>query len=216
MLNSLIVLWLAAATAGQTIDDLVIPRKTEIFITLERSINTRTAAAGDKFYGRIAVPVTQNDRIVVPVGSYIIGHVDAAREAGRVKGRASLALKFDTVILPDGTTREIRAVLSSAEGYETAPPSEEGKLEGEGVQAEDVAKGAVTGASVGTTVGVIGTRSWKGAGIGAGAGAATGAIIGALKKNQEVNLPRGSSITVVLDTDIKFVRPTPDRQGEPF
>jgi hypothetical protein len=216
MLNSLLLLWFAAATGGQTIDELVIPRKTEIFVTLERRISTKTAAAGDKFYGRIAVPITQNDQVVIPVGSYVIGHIDSAREAGRVRGKASLALKFDTIILPNGTTREMRAVLSSAEGYETAPPSEEGSLEGEGVRPEDVARGAVTGASIGTTVGVVGTRSLKGAGIGAGAGAATGAVIGALRKNQEVDLPRGSSITVVLDTDVRFVRPGPDNPRDPL
>ncbi|RPJ80685.1 MAG: hypothetical protein EHM18_18105 [Acidobacteria bacterium] len=202
-------------TSAQIIDDLTISRKTEIFITLERSISTRTASTGDKFYGRIAVPVTANDKIVIPVGSYIIGHVDTSKEAPRVRGKAELGLKFDTVILPDGTTREMKAVIGSAEGYETAT-DEQGKIRASGAQGEDVGKGAVAGGTIGGTLGGIGTRSLKGVGIGAGAGAATGAIIGALKKNKEVDLPKGTSITVVLDSDIRFARPAPPSQGKPL
>jgi len=216
MLPLLVLVGLGGLLRAQTIDDLTITRKTEIFITLERSISTRTASSGDKFYGRIAVPVTQNDKIVVPVGSYIIGHVDTSKEAPRLRGKAELGLKFDTIILPDGTTRDIQAVVGSAEGYENTSPSEEGKIQASGGQGEAAGKGAVAGGTIGGTLGGIGTRSLKGVGIGAGAGAATGAIIGALRKNKEVDLPRGTSITVILDTDIHFTKPAPPSQGKPL
>jgi hypothetical protein len=216
MLRLLVLVALCGVLRAQTIDDLTIARKTEIFITLERSISTRTATTGDKFYGRIAVPVTQNDKIVIPVGSYIIGHVDTSKEAPRLRGKAELGLRFDTIILPDGTTREIEAVVASAEGYENSSPNEEGKIQASGGQGADVGKGAVAGGTIGGTMGGLGTRSLKGVGIGAGAGAATGAIIGALKKNREVDLPRGSSITVILDNDIHFTKPAPPAQGKPL
>jgi len=214
MLRLLVLVGLCSFLKAQTIDDLTIPKKTEIFITLERSISTRTATTGDKFYGRIAVPVTANDKIVLPVGSYIIGHVDTNKEAGRLRGKAELGLKFDTIILPDGTTRDIEAIVGSAEGYENSSPNEEGKIQASGGQGEDVGKGAVAGGTIGGTMGGLGTRTLKGMGIGAGAGAATGAIIGALKKNKEVDLPKGASITVILDSDIHFTKPAPPAQGK--
>jgi len=206
---------LCSYLGAQTIDELTIPRKTEIFITLERTISTRTASTGDKFFGRIAVPVTANDKIVIPVGSYIIGHVDISKQAPRVRGKAELGLKFDTIILPDGTTRDMEAMLGSAEGYETAT-DEEGKIRASGGEGDVVGKGAVAGGTIGGTMGGIGTRSLKGVGIGAGAGAATGAIIGALRKNKEVDLPRGTSITVILDSDIRFTKPASPSQGKPL
>lgn len=221
MKNRLVHLLVLAGLCGfvraQTIDDLTIPRKTEIFITLERSISTRTATSGDKFFGKIAVPLTSNDKIIVPVGSFIIGHVDTSKEAPRLRGKAELGLKFDTIILPDGTTREIQAILGSAEGYETAAPDEEGKVSASGGQAETVGKGALAGGSIGMLGGGLANRgSWKGVVIGGGAGAATGAIVGALMKNKEVDLPRGSSITVILDNDIRFTKPAPPPQGKPL
>ncbi|MFB3906569.1 MAG: hypothetical protein ACE15E_24270 [Acidobacteriota bacterium] len=215
-LGLLVLVGVWSLLGAQTIDEVTIPKKTEIFITLERSISTRTASAGDKFYGRITVPVTANDKIVIPVGSYIIGHVDTVKEAPRLRGNAQLGLKFDTIILPDGTTRDIAGVLSSAEGYENATSSEEGKIQPQGGQGDEIGKGTVAGGTVGGTLGGVGTRSLKGVGIGAGAGAATGLLIAALRKNKEVDLPRGTSITVMLDNDIRFTRPIPPSQGKPL
>ena len=73
-MNRLIV-FLAAFSCllGQNLDDLVIAEKTEIFLTLQRTISTQTIQSGDKFFGLIAVPVTYEDQIVIPVGSHVIG-----------------------------------------------------------------------------------------------------------------------------------------------
>ncbi|HXK61041.1 MAG TPA: hypothetical protein PLP42_14220 [Acidobacteriota bacterium] len=217
MVRMIVVLSLSVLGFAQTIDQVVIPRKTEIFFTLERAISTRTARAGDKFYGRVSVPVTIDDRIIVPVGSYLIGHVDATKRAERVGPEGQIRLEFDTIILPDGTTRAIRAITSSAEGYEAA--DEEGKIEASGGQTEQIISDAEKGAKIGALGGVggtIATGSVKALGIGIGAGAATGAILGILRRNNEVELPKGASITVLLDTDIRFEKPTPPPKGEPL
>jgi len=197
-----------ASSLAQTLDEAVVPRKTEIFVKIQRSLNTRTARTGDRFHGQVEVPVTLEDQIIIPEGSFIIGHVDVSRSGGRVKGKAEMRLLFDTVILPDGTTRDIRAVLSSAEGQTLSPTGEDGTLQGQGGQAGEAAgtatKGAVPGAGIGAIAG-----GWKGAGIGAAAGAATGALVGLLKHGKPVELPRGTSITIQLEDDIQFVKPSP-------
>jgi hypothetical protein len=208
MIKLVIVLLASTTLFAQTIDDVVIPRKTDIFITLGRTVSSKTAAAGDKFFGQIAVPVTIDDRIVIPVGSHIIGHVEKTKKPGRVRGEGEISLRFDTVILPDGTTRQIAAAVSSAEGYEAAA-GEEGIITAESDQGAQAAEGAVKGGVTGAGIGGIAGRSWKGAGIGAAAGAATGAVIGVLKKNNEVVLPRGTSVTVQLDQDVRFIKPQP-------
>jgi hypothetical protein len=69
-----------------SLDDIVITRKTEGFFTLQQTISTKATGPGHKFFGNIAVPLTANDQIVIPVGSYIIGHVLAADETGYLKG----------------------------------------------------------------------------------------------------------------------------------
>lgn len=199
----------ATLAQGEPIDTAVIPAKTEIFVRLQRTINTKTATDGDKFHGEIEVPVTAGDQIIIPVGSYIIGHVDLSRQAGRLKGKSELRLVFDSVILPDGVTRQIRAVVQSAESERTKPGDEEGTLQGGGGQASETAGGAAGGAIAGGVTGGLGTRSWSGAGVGAAIGAAAGGLIGALKKGEDVVLQRGSSITVQLEDDIAFAKPKP-------
>ena len=62
-----------------TLDDVVIPRKTELFITLQQTLSTKAAGGGHKFFGKLVVPVTANDRIIIPVQSYVIGHVLASQ-----------------------------------------------------------------------------------------------------------------------------------------
>ena len=47
-----------ASSFGQTLDDAVIPRKTEIFVKIQRSLNSKTARTGDRFHGQVEVPVT--------------------------------------------------------------------------------------------------------------------------------------------------------------
>lgn len=218
----LIVLWMTvpalAAQAAEKVDldTVIIPRKTDLYIELKKGINSRTARQGDKFSALVEVPVTVNDTIVIPVGSYVLGHVVRSKGSGYVKGKAELLLGFDTVILPDGTTRQIQAVVDSAENYSTRDEREEGTLEASGSQAEEVGIGAVTGAATGAitgaTVGVFRGETLKGAGIGAAVGAAGGAIISLLKKGEEVELPKGSSLTIQLQDAIRFVKPPAPRR----
>lgn len=213
MFRVLVSLLFCACALGQTIDEVVLPAKTEIFVSLERSINTKTATAGDKFYGRVAVPVTANDKIVIPEGTHIIGHVDYTKKPGYVKGKAQLELKFDTVILPDGTTRQIQAVVESAEGYQTRPDEEEGTIEASGSQGKETATGAAGGAVTGAVIGGVSRGSVKGLATGAAIGAAGGAIIGIFQKGEQVVLPKGTSITVQLNDSIRFVKPEPRNPG---
>lgn len=209
------VLLLAAQVGAPTpaIDEVVVPAKTEIFIRIQRTINTKTARTGDKFHGLVEVPVTVEDQIVIPEDSYIIGYVDLSREGGRFKGKAQLRLIFDSVILPSGITRGIRAAVQSAEGQRRPEGDEEGTLEAGGSQTAETAGGAAGGGVTGGVVGGLSTRSWSGAGVGAAIGAAAGGLIGALKKGKDVVLPRGSTITIQLENDVEFVKPERKKTG---
>lgn len=198
---------------GQEIDDLIVPKKTDIFITLERTISTKTAQPNDKFYGRITVPVTSQDRIVIPVGSFILGHVQHIRRPGHLKGKGELILTFDSIVFPGGITRNIEAMVQSSENYHTNHTQEEGTLEAHGSQGKETVEGATRGAAGGIIIGSISGRSLKGAGIGATIGTGLGAILGLFRKGNDVVLRKGDSLNIQLKTDIHFVKPTPRQRG---
>jgi hypothetical protein len=204
--------------AASPLDGVTLRGKTEIFIELLRSINSRTARQGDRFASTVQVPVTQDDKIVIPPGSYILGHVIESEGAGHLKGKGQLLLGFDTVILPDGTTREIRAALQNADKYSADPANEQGRIEAPGEQGKEVAtgaaKGAATGVITGATIGVFRGQTLRGAGIGALTGAAAGALLGLLNRGEDVELPKGSGLTIQIQEDIEFVKPTPPPTGE--
>lgn len=207
-----------AAAQDEGLDSVVLPRKTDLYIQLQKGIHSRTARDGDKFSAILEVPVTQNDAIVLPVGTYVLGQVVRSKGAGRVKGKSELLLAFDTVILPSGLTRKITAIVDSAERYSTRDDLEEGTLQAPGSQAGEVAvggaSGAATGAITGATVGVFRGETLKGAGIGAAVGAAGGALLSLLKRGEDVELPRGSSLTIQLQEAVRFVKPPEPPAGK--
>lgn len=195
--------------SADTIDEVVIPRKTTIFITMGRTINSKTARPGDKFFAQVSVPVTMNDEVIIPQGSYVLGTVAFSERAGRVKGRSHLNLNWDTVILPSGQTRKLVAVVSGAEGYNSDKMDEKGTVEGPGGQGGEVAKGATKGGATGGVIGGLGTRSWKGAGVGAAIGGGAGALISLFQRGDDVVLAKGSALTIQLEEDVAFVPPAP-------
>lgn len=209
---SAIMLMVSGAAAAQqdATKPVIIPAKTDIFITLTSRITTKTAAAGDRFTAQVAVPVTLNDEIVIPVGSYLIGRVGHAERAGRMKGKAELEIRFETVILPSGITRNFQAVLQSAEGQDSNKIDETtGTIQGTGNQGGEAAKTAGTVAVTGAGIGAIAGRDWKSVGVGGAIGAAAGALFGTAQRGPDIVLEKGSQISVSLYQDVSLVKPEP-------
>jgi type IV secretion system protein VirB10 len=176
---------------------ITVPAGTRVAVVLENGISTRSAKAGDSLYFRTSFPITQNNRIVVPVGSYLRGELVESKRPGRIKGRGEFRMRLNTLIFPNGYTVDLNAVPRSADtgGKETMDP--EGKVTGEGGKGKDVgtvATTTVTGAGIGAIA-----AGAKGAGIGAGIGglAGLGAIL--LTRGPEAQLPRGSALDIVLE-----------------
>lgn len=165
------------------------------------SLNTKRSAAGDRVYLETAFPIAQNGRIVIPKGSYVAGTVTEVKRAGKVKGKAELYLRFDSLTLPNGVTREFRSRLDSAGGNDV--DRQEGKIIGDSDKAGDARRvGEV--ASAGASVGAIAGRSAMGAGIGAVAGAAAGLIAVLATRGPDLILPKGTTLEMVLDRELHY------------
>jgi hypothetical protein len=181
-----------------------IPQGSHALLRLVNSVSTRTAREGDYVYLRTASPIVDNDRIVVPEGSYVQGVVSHSVRSGRVKGRAELAIRIDSLTLPGGKVIKLSPQLSSvdSDGTEQKVDPKENEIKQGGTKGVDAAHVAEFGGS-GAAIGGLATRTWTGAGIGAGAGGAVGLAYVLLTRGKEVDLNRGSTIDVV------FERPVP-------
>jgi type IV secretion system protein VirB10 len=147
-----------------------VPSGTKIPLMLTQGITTKTAKEGDPVYAQTAFPVTQDNHILIPAGSYVQGVVRRVVRPGRVKGRAELQMSFTSMIFPNGYTVLLPATVEGVPGSQNVnTKGSEGTIEGRGNKGQDAATIAKTTAA-GAGVGAI-TGSGKGAcGIPGGCG----------------------------------------------
>jgi hypothetical protein len=191
----------AAQRAGSS-DRILLPAGTRIGVVLENGISTRSAKPGDSIYLQTSFPITQNNRIVIPVGSYLRGELIDSKRPGRVKGKGEFRLRLNTLILPNGYTVNLNAAPRSADSGGKETMDSEGKVTGPGGKGKDATTIAETTAT-GAGIGAIAGRA-KGLGIGAGIGAAAGLAAVLLTRGPEAELPRGSTLDVVLERELSL------------
>ena len=198
---------------------------TKLPLSLINSVSTKHSEVGDRVYLETAFPVLVNGRIVIPVGSWVMGTVTEVKKPGRVKGRGELYIRFDNLTLPNGGTREFRARMGGMDAGSVGELDRaEGKVKSEGNKAGDtrtVAETTGAGASVGAIAGNAAGHSGMGLGIGAAAGAAGGLIYVLASRGPDAIVAKGSTIEMVLDRaisfnegDLDFANPVPRPVGK--
>jgi type IV secretion system protein VirB10 len=181
---------------------------TKIPLSMINSVSTKHAAEGDRIYLETVFPILVDGRIVIPPGSYVAGTVTQVKRPGRIKGRGELYVRFDSLTLPNGVTRDFRARMGALDGRASEDlDKDEGKLRSEGNKSGDaqrVGEATAAGASVGAISGSIAGRPGMGAGVGAAAGAAAGLMGVMLTRGPEAVLAKGTTLEMVLDRPLQF------------
>jgi type IV secretion system protein VirB10 len=159
-------------------------------------------------YLETAFPIMANGRMVIPPGSYVAGTITQVKRPGRVKGRGELYVRFDSLTLPNGVTRDFRARIGGLDGRASEElDRSEGKIKSEGNKGGDartVGEATAAGTSVGVIAGSVAGRAGMGAGIGAAAGAAAGLVGVLLSRGPDAVLAKGSTLEMVLDRTLEF------------
>ena len=167
----------------------VLPDGTRIVGVLDSDLSTRTAAVGDRFTLRVTAPAEFSD-------ATIEGHVSQIERSGRLTGRSVMTLNFDSIRLRDGRSYSFGGLV---EGVRTTN-GEDVRVDTEGTVRDDSQTTKTeTRAAIGTAVGAI-----IGAIAGGGKGAAIGAILGAgggagsvyAQGRNDLELNRGTEITI--------------------
>jgi type IV secretion system protein VirB10 len=169
-------------------------------LVLQNSLTTRNAKPGDPVYLETTFPIAIQNRIVIPVGSYVQGVIVEAKRPGKVKGTGEIRLRLNSMILVNGYTVDFNAIPTNAGTRGNESTDAEGKIHGDtnnGHDAGTVIETTGAGAGIGAIAG-----SAKGAGIGAGVGAAVGLATVLLTRGPELQLPRGTPVDVALDRPV--------------
>jgi hypothetical protein len=169
------------AAARPTYREATIPAGTTLPLTLTNAVGSDTSAPEDPVTAELTSAIVIDGRDVLPVGTRLSGVVTEVDDSGRVKGRAMIAFRFNSV-------------RTGNEQYDvqTAPLSHLAAA----TKGEDAAKIGI-GAGAGAVIGGIlggGDGAAKGAIVGGGAG--TGVVLAT--KGRDVRLGPGSDVTTRL------------------
>ena len=146
----------------------------------QRVFVERQNQVGDRVTATLQQPVVVNGYVVARRGQMLVGQVEAAEKAGRVKGTSQLGIELTDMTMADGQSRPILTELWKGSGGTS-----------HGADAATIGGTTALGAAIGSIA------DWgRGAAIGAGAGAAAG--IGA------VLLTRGRPTVIPPETWLTF------------
>jgi hypothetical protein len=168
--------------AAPAFREVTVPAGTSLSVTVLSTLASNASKVEDPVKGSLAKPVMVSGLAALPAGTQISGVVTDAKESGRVKGRATIAFRFDRMVVRDESVRIHTAQVTREAAKDTSG---------------DLKKGGI-GAGVGAIVGGV---------VGGGKGAAIGAVAGGAgtvmaTKGKEVHVEPGTVVPVLLQEPI--------------
>ncbi|HEY5073672.1 MAG TPA: hypothetical protein VII34_03185 [Pyrinomonadaceae bacterium] len=165
---------------------LLVPVGTNLKVRLNDTLSSKESRAGDKFTATAIDPVRFNEATVR-------GHIRSIVKSGKVTGRTTMHLAFDSIELPDGKHGILHGYVTKVYGSKNSADNEGGvQSEGRGKQ---TLKRSGIGATAGAIIGGI-AGGGKGAAIGLILGGAGGAGSLAINGHKELRLESGTEMLV--------------------
>jgi hypothetical protein len=171
----------AAEPAVPELREVTLPEGTALRLDLKSSVASDSSQVEDAVRATLRQAVKVDGAIVLPAGTEIVGTVTDVERAGRVKGRARVAYRFDSLRY-DGERYDIRTATIAHEAAAT-----------KGEDAKKIAIGAGAGAVVGALLGG-GSGAAKGAALGGAGG--TGVVLAT--RGKEVRRGPGDDVNTRL------------------
>ncbi|HZI47880.1 MAG TPA: hypothetical protein VFD75_08770 [Pyrinomonadaceae bacterium] len=164
----------------------LVPAGTDLKIRINDTLSSKQSRVGDKFTATVINPTRFDE-------ARVYGHVKSIVKSGRVKGRTTMNLAFDSITLSDGRSGVLH-------GYVTHVYGDKGRTDNEGgVQSESrgnqTIKRSGIGAGAGAIIGAI-AGGGKGAAIGLIVGGAAGAGSLAMNGGKELKIENGTEMLV--------------------
>jgi hypothetical protein len=164
---------------------VTLPAGTQLGLTLHTAVASDTSKVEDPVKATLRRSIMRDDLTVLPSGTPLTGSVVAVERSGKVKGLASLSIRF-TSLTVDDERYDLTASTVSRQAQSTKKKD-----------ATKVGIGTGAGALIG---GIIG--GGKGAAIGAGVGAAGGTGVVMSTRGEEVRLEAGAPVSITLSAPV--------------
>jgi hypothetical protein len=172
------------ARAGEAVlREVTIPAGTVLAVELQSTVASDTSSIEDPVRARLRKPIMIDGVEALPAGSSLRGFVTEATRSGRVKGRARVGFRFNSIEPAGGDGRiDIRTNVISREAS--------------GTKKQDAAKIGIPAAGGAVIGGIVGggDGAAKGAAIGGAAG--TGVVLST--RGKEIRFGPGADFSVKL------------------
>jgi len=179
-----------APPAEPQYDEVTLMAGTVLPVDLETALVSNGSRVEDAVYATTRSAVVVDGIEAVPAGTRVMGVVTEATPAGKVQGRARLALSFNQIMYGSESYRiETKRLAYTAQG----------------TKKEDATKIGV-GAAAGTLIGAL-AGGKKGAAVGAAVGGGAGTAVVLSTSGDEVQLPAGTDLSVELSRPVTITVP---------
>jgi len=159
---------------------------TNLKVRLNETLSSKDSRAGDKFTATVIDPARLSEATVN-------GHVRSIDKSGKIKGRTTMNLAFDSINLSDGRHGIMHGYVTRVYGENTRTDQEGGVQSGS--RSKQTLKRGAIGAGAGAILGGI-IGGGKGAGIGLLLGGAGGVGSLAVQGSKELRLETGTEMLV--------------------
>jgi hypothetical protein len=165
----------------------LVPVGTDLKVRINDTLTSKESRVGDRFTATVVDPSRFDE-------ARVYGHISSIQKSGKIKGRTSMNLAFDSVELRDGRRGVLHGYVTRVYGDDSGKADNEGGIES-GSRTKQTVKRAGIGATVGAIVGGI-AGGGKGAAIGLIVGGAGGAGSLAVKGSKELKIESGTEMLV--------------------
>ena len=179
-----------------------LPEGTTIRVRLLDRLSSVSSEKGETFRCSVASDVMQGEKVLIPAGAEIDGRV-VGISTGHVGGHGSMQLLPEKVILADGKSYQLRAVITGTPGAKSKVGSEGTILPASRMKRNGIEYGGAVGA--GATTGAI---------LGGPVGAFAGSVVGAgvitahlLVSHPQATLEPGTAMIFTLTEPLQMATP---------
>lgn len=165
----------------------LVPVGTDLKIRINDTLSSKDSRVGDRFTATVIDPARFDE-------ARVNGRVSSIQKSGKVKGRTSMNLAFDSIVLRDGRRGVLHGYVTRVYGDDSGRADNEGGIES-GSRTNQTIKRTGIAAGAGAIIGAI-AGGGKGAAIGLIVGGAGGAGSLAVKGSKELKIESGTEMLV--------------------